>query len=92
MNEIAPRTFIDAIDAAPKQALCMPDGVAPPAALLWTDTDGQCASLIPTLHKILPQLDVLGACTPDGRLGPVIWLRQKTTPLEKLANGPVMVN
>lgn len=75
MSEIAPRTLVDAIDASLKQALRTPDGVAQPAALLWTDADGQWAPLIPTLRKVLPQLYVLGAYAPEERRGPVIWLR-----------------
>ena len=41
MSDTAPRTLVDAVDASIKQALRTPDGVAPPMALLWTDTDGQ---------------------------------------------------
>ena len=75
MSDTAPRTLVDAIDASLKQALRTPDGVAPPAALLWTDADGQWAPLIPTLQKVLPQLYVLGAYAPVERRGPVIWFR-----------------
>jgi hypothetical protein len=67
--------LIDAIDASLGLALRSPDGVAPPAALLWTDADGQWAPLIPTLQKALPQLYMLGAFAPEERRGPVIWLR-----------------
>lgn len=75
MSETVPRTLIDAIDASLRQALRTPDGVAPPAALLWTDADGQWAPLIPTLQTVLSHLYVLGAYAPDERRGPVIWLR-----------------
>jgi hypothetical protein len=75
VSEIAPRTLVDAIGASLMQALRTPDGVAPPTALLWTDTDGQWAPLIPTLQKVLPQLYVLGAYAPEDHQGPVIWLR-----------------
>ncbi|HWA88558.1 MAG TPA: BREX-1 system phosphatase PglZ type B [Rhizomicrobium sp.] len=75
MTDAAPRTLIDAIDASMKQALRSPDGVAPPAALLWTDADGQWAPLIPALQKAFPQLYVLGTFAPEDRRGPVIWLR-----------------
>lgn len=75
MTDAAPKTLVDAIDASLKQALRSPDGVAPPAALLWTDSDGQWAPLIPTLQKALPQLYVLGMFAPEERRGPVIWLR-----------------
>lgn len=75
MTDTASKTLIDAIDASLAQALRSPDGVAPPAALLWTDADGQWAPLIPTLRKALPQLYMLGAFAPKERTGPVIWLR-----------------
>lgn len=75
MTDTASKTLIDAIDASLAQALRSPDGVAPPAALLWTDADGQWAPLIPTLHKALPQLYMLGPFAPKERTGPVIWLR-----------------
>lgn len=75
MTADAPKTLIDAVEASLKQALRAPDGVAPPAALLWTDADGQWAPLIPSLQKALPQLYVLGPFNPEDRSGPVIWLR-----------------
>jgi len=71
----APKTLVDALDASLAVGLRAPDGVAPPAALLWTDADGQWAPLIPTLQKALPQLYALGAYAPEDRRGPVIWLR-----------------
>lgn len=75
MIDSAPKTVVDAIEASLKQALRSPDGVAPPAALLWTDTDAQWAPLISTLQKAIPQLYVLGAFAPEDHSGPVIWLR-----------------
>ena len=44
-------------------------------ALLWTDADGQWKSLIPALLKAVHQLYVLGSYDPNGRQGPVIWLK-----------------
>jgi hypothetical protein len=75
LTDTASKTLIDAIDASLGQAQRSPDGVAPPAALLWTDAEGQWAPLIPTLQKALPQLYILGAFAPEERTGPVIWLR-----------------
>lgn len=71
----APKTLVDALEASLAVALRAPDGVAPAAALLWTDADGQWAPLIPTLQKALPHLYVLGPYAPEERRGPVIWLR-----------------
>lgn len=75
MTDAAPKTLVDAIEASLGQVLRSPDGVAPPIALLWTDTDGQWTPLISTLLKTLPQLYVLGTFAPEVRYGPVIWLR-----------------
>ena len=75
MTAEGPKTLIDAIDSSLKHSLRSPDGVAPPATLLWTDADGQWAPLIPILQKALPQLYVLDAFASEERRGPVIWLR-----------------
>lgn len=68
-------TLIDAMRTSMEAALCVPEGVEAPVALLWTDADGQWRSLIPALQVALPQLFVLGAYAPERRAGPVIWLR-----------------
>ena len=68
-------TIIDAIKASMEAALRVPEGVAEPVALLWTDADAQWRPLIQTLQVALPQLYVLGDYSPDTRTGPVIWLR-----------------
>lgn len=68
-------TLLDAIQASMLAALRSPDGVAAPAALLWTDADGQWRPVIPSLSKLIPQLYTLGAYVPDERQGPVIWLK-----------------
>jgi hypothetical protein len=71
----APKTLLDALQASMAAALRAPDGVAEPAALLWTDADGQWRPLIQTLAKVMPQLYVLGPYEPEERQGPVIWLK-----------------
>lgn len=94
MSDTAPRTLVDAIDASLKLALRTPDGVVPPAALLWTDADGQWAPLIPALQKVLSQLYVLGAYAPEDRHGPVIWLRcivERTLPEVSPPSGVVPI-
>ena len=94
MTDAAPKTLIDAIDASLGRALRSPDGVAPPAALLWTDADGQWAPLIPTLQKALQYLYVLGGYAPEERSGPVIWLRcivERTLPEVSPPKGAVPI-
>ncbi|PKO87720.1 MAG: BREX-1 system phosphatase PglZ type B [Betaproteobacteria bacterium HGW-Betaproteobacteria-10] len=75
-------------------ALRSPDGVAEPAALLWTDADGQWRPLIQTLSKVTPQLYVLGPYAPDERQGPVIWLKcvvERTLPDVSPAPGVIPI-
>ena len=49
--------------------------MADPAALLWTDPDGQWRPLLLTLRTAVPQLYALGPYDPANRTGPVIWLK-----------------
>ncbi len=67
--------LLDVIVASFDEALRSPDGVAPPAALLWTDAEGQWRELVSVLRGVLPQLYVLGPYNPSVRAGPAIWLR-----------------
>src|SRR5690606_22480409 len=71
----ATQTVLDVVVQSLLAAQRTPEGVAPPAALLWTDADGQWQPLIPQLTKVLPQLLCLGSYRPQERTGPVIWLR-----------------
>lgn len=48
---------------------------APPACILWTDSERQWESTISRLQEELPELLVLGDYVPENRTGPAIWLR-----------------
>jgi len=90
----ASKTLIDALQASLAGALRSPDGVAAPVALLWTDTDGQWRPLIPVLMKAIPELYVFGPYAPEGRQGPVIWLKcviERTLPDVSPAPGVVPI-
>ena len=50
------------------------DAVAP-AAILWTDADGEWAPIVAKLRPLMPELLTLGEFAPDERMGPGIWLR-----------------
>lgn len=50
------------------------DAVAP-AAILWTDADGEWRPLAARLRELMPELLTLGQYAPDQRTGPAIWLR-----------------
>ncbi len=50
------------------------DAVAP-AAILWTDADGEWRPVAARLQSLMPELLVLGAFEPEQRTGPAIWMR-----------------
>jgi hypothetical protein len=73
-------TFLDRLQASFAASLRVPEGVAPPVALLWTDADGQWLPLLPQLRAFFPELFTLAhesvhPYDPALRLGPAIWLR-----------------
>ena len=68
-------TFLETLQASLATATRSADGIAPPVCVLWTDTDGQWASLMPALRAALPQLLTVGNIDPGTRTGPVIWLK-----------------
>lgn len=67
--------LLDALTASLNADLRTPEGVAEPAALLWTDADGEWRGLLPALRIALPQLYALGPYDPANRTGPAIWLK-----------------
>ncbi len=71
----AARGLIEALEASFADALRVPEGTAPPAAILWADPDRQWLPLMPRLRAVMPQLYTLGEYAPAARTGPSIWLR-----------------
>lgn len=69
------QTLVDAVRASLEMAERSADGVAPPAAVLWTDADGQWQPFMSALRVALPQLYMLGTFDASAHSGPVIWLR-----------------
>ncbi len=51
------------------------DGVVPPAAVLWTDPEGQWRNVAAALRGAIPEFLELGDYAPERRTGPAIWLR-----------------
>ena len=47
----------------------------PPAAILWTDTDGEWQPIVKRLRALMPELLTLGEYAPEQLTGPAIWLR-----------------
>ena len=52
-----------------------PGDVIAPAAVLWTDADGQWQPVVEQLRAWVPELLTLGEYMPNKRMGPAIWLR-----------------
>ena len=75
---IARRTepsLLDTLLASLRAATVPPDGVAPPAAILWTDADGQWLPLLPALRAVCPWAYTLGKYKIETKTGPAIWLK-----------------
>ncbi len=51
------------------------DGQVRPAAILWTDPEGEWRPLVDLLLERVPELVVLGEYDPGRRTGPAIWIR-----------------
>jgi hypothetical protein len=69
------------------------DAVAP-AAILWTDADGQWEPIVSKLRPVMPELLTLGAYRPDQKTGPAIWLRcviERNLPDVTLPEGAIPV-
>ena len=64
------RTRLDTILASLESAKRSPDGVAPPAAMLWTDADAQWRSLLPALRGVLPYWYSVGTYDSQNHAGP----------------------
>ena len=70
-----PDTLLEAVVGALAAAQRSAEGVAPPAALLWTDADGQWRPMLAALQKAYPYFYVLGEYHVATRCGPAIWLK-----------------
>src|SRR5512135_1343953 len=46
-----------------------------PAAILWTDSDGEWQPIVAKLRALLPELLILGPFEPEQKTGPAIWMR-----------------
>lgn len=73
--EATARTLLEGLQRSLAGALRSPEGVSDPAALLWTDVEGQWRPLLPALRAVLPYLYNLGDYDPNSHSGPAIWLK-----------------
>lgn len=72
----APGTLLAAVEASLLAATRHHAGVEEkPAAVLWTDADGQWQPVVKKLQERLPQLVVHGAYDEPKRTGPAVWLK-----------------
>ncbi len=68
-------TPLDLLVASIRARASTSDGMASPAAVLWTDPTGEWAGLLPVARHHMPELLTLGKYEPRDRSGPAIWLR-----------------
>jgi len=69
-------TLIEAVRASLAHAARYnPGDVVAPAAVLWTDADGQWRPVVEQLRALMPELLTLGDYNAATRIGPAIWLR-----------------
>ena len=72
----APGTLLQAVEASLLAATRHHVGVEEkPAAVLWTDADGQWQPVVKKLQERLPQLVVHGTYDAAKRTGPAVWLK-----------------
>jgi hypothetical protein len=65
-----------------------PGDMVAPAAVLWTDADGQWEPLVEQMRPQCPDLFTLGDYNHDARTGPAIWLRTVIEPAVRADNFP----
>ncbi len=71
-----PKTLLEAVRASLIQAgKYYPGDVVAPAAILWTDADGQWLPVVDQLRGLMPELLTFGQYNLATRTGPAIWLR-----------------
>src|SRR5271157_1725902 len=82
-------TLLEAMRVSLTQAALYNSGdVAAPAAVLWTDADGQWQPVVEQLRGLMPQLLTLGKHSAPTRTGPSIWLRCVVEPSVRAATFP----
>jgi len=67
--------LLDKLRESLAKTLRVPEGQAPPAAIVWTDATGEWSPLVPMLRVLIPEFFILGEYQPGERTGPAIWLK-----------------
>jgi len=83
------RTLLEAVRTSLAHAARYnPGDVVAPAAVLWTDSDGQWQPVVEQLRPLCPELLTLGDYDPATRTGPAIWLRCVIEPVVRADKFP----
>jgi hypothetical protein len=67
--------LLDKLRESLGRTLRVPEGQAPPVAIVWTDATGEWCSLAPVLRTTMPEFFTWGEYRPEERMGPAIWLK-----------------
>ncbi|MFO0828092.1 MAG: BREX-1 system phosphatase PglZ type B [Phycisphaerales bacterium] len=82
-------TLLDAVRASLARAARFDHGdMSAPAAVVWTDADGQWRSIVERLRPLMPELLTLGEYDPSRRTGPAIWMRCVIEPTTRAERFP----
>ena len=85
-------TLLEAVRASLAHAARYnPGDVVAPAAVLWTDADGQWRPVVEQLRGLCPELLTLGEYDAEARIGPAIWLRCVIEPEVRTDRFPALV-
>jgi hypothetical protein len=67
--------LLDRLRESLAKVLRVPEGQAPPVAIVWTDATGEWLPLASIVRELIPEFYTLGAFRPKERTGPAIWLK-----------------
>ena len=62
--------LLDRIRESLAKVLRVPEGQAPPVAIVWTDATGEWLPLAPMLRELIPEFYTLGGFRPKERFHP----------------------
>ena len=86
--------LLDKLRESLARTLRVPEGQAPPVAIVWTDATGEWCSLAPVLRLAMPEFFTWGEYRPEERMGPAIWLKcivERTLPdAPPLGTAPIL--
>jgi len=92
MSDRSTSTLLEAVRASLAGAAKFNHGdVVAPAAVLWTDADGQWRPVVEQLRGLMPELLTLGDYDPATRTGPAIWLRCVIEPAVRADKFPALL-